>query len=232
MTAFIDAEFGEITVQKRRGGKGVRIKVATNGRLVATAPLYTPVIFIKQVVHASREELRSLLERSGQSDLYAHGQSVGKHHTLAIVPTTMVKKPSTKVQRDTLLVYLPPDAAVDSNEVQQMIRDTVVTILRREAKHYLPERLKQLALAHNFGYERIRLSHAAGRWGSCSSNGTISLNIALMKLPNELIDYVILHELCHTRQMNHSPLFWKEVERYDLHYRVHKRQVKRYTPSV
>ena len=232
MTVFIDAEFGEVTVQKRRGSRGVRIKVATNGRLVATAPLYTPLIFIKQVVQASRDELRSLLKQSGQSDLYAHGQPIGKQHTLAIVPTTMVKKPSTKVQRDTLLVYLPPDSMVDSQEVQQLIRDTVVTILRQEAKSYLPQRLKQLAHAHDFRYERTRLSHAAGRWGSCSSTGTISLNIALMKLPDELIDYVMIHELCHTRHMNHSTQFWQEVERYDPHYRVHKRQVKRFTPSV
>ena len=232
MATFVDPEFGEITVNKRAGSRSVRIRVDTNGRLVATAPRYTPLLFIKQVVNSSREELRKLFHTSGGDIHYDEGQAIGKSHTLRTVQTGMTDAPKVKVERQTLVVYLPPQSTLGDTAVQRLVRDEVTKILRREAKAYLPRRLAWLATEHGFHYERVRFSHSSGRWGSCSSSGTISLNIALMKLPHELIDYVLIHELCHTRQMNHSSAFWSEVERYDPRYRMHRQQIKKETPTV
>lgn len=232
MPSFQDAEFGEIIVHKRRGNRNVRIKMGVSGQLVATAPPYTPLLFVKQVINSSRGELRKLTEQPTATTTYADGQGIGKRHALAVVHTSMVSKPNVKQERQKLLVYLPPDSRLESNEVQQLIKGTVITILRKEARAYLPPRLSHLATQHGFSYTKVRFSHASGRWGSCSSEGTISLNIALMKLPDALIDYVLIHELCHTRHMNHSASFWREVERYDPQFRLHKRQIKRETPSV
>ncbi len=206
--------------------------MGTDGRLVATAPFHTPLMFIRGVVNSSRAELRKITEHTSGATPYSDGQQIGKSHSLAVVTTGLVKEPATKIQRQKLLVYLPSSHTLESSEVQQLVRNTVIIILRKEAKADLPHRLRKLATLHGFSYSKIRFSHASGRWGSCSSEGTISLNIALMKLPDELIDYVLIHELCHTRHMNHSPAFWREVERYDPHYRLHKRQISRETPSV
>lgn len=232
MSSFIDPEFGEIIVHKRRGMRSVHIKIGTDGRYAATAPFYTPIIYIKQVVNSSRDALRKLAEHASAAKPYEDGQAIGKSHTLTVVPTQTVKSPTTKILREHLLVYLPPSCSLESTAVQQQIRDTVIQILRREAKAQLPDRLATLAQKHDFTYERIRFSHASGRWGSCSSTGTISLNIALMKLPDELIDYVLVHELCHTRHMNHSKHFWAEVEAINPHYKLHKRQIAKHSPGV
>lgn len=232
MPSFVDHEFGEITVHKRRGIRSVHIKIGNDGRYLATAPFYTPLIFIKQIVNNSRAELRKLAERTSIAQPYTADQAIGKRHTLSVVPTQMVNKPSVKVVRERLIVYLPPEALLSDPGVQQQVRDTVITILRREAKAYLPKQLANLASEHGFRYDRVRFSHATGRWGSCSSNGTISLNIALMKLPDELISYVLIHELCHTREMNHSVQFWVEVSKLDPRYKLHKRQIAKYTPGV
>lgn len=80
--------------------------------------------------------------------------------------------------------------------------------LLAEARVYLPARLKELADLHGFTYNRLTLRNSRTRWGSCSSKKNINLSIYLMKLPKHLIDYVILHELCHLIHMNHSPAFW------------------------
>lgn len=81
------------------------------------------------------------------------------------------------------------------------------------AVRYLPGRLAELASIHGFSYGRCSVRWTTSRWGSCSAKGNISLSARLMELPQKYIDYVLLHELCHTRQMNHGPLFWAEMER-------------------
>lgn len=232
MQTFSDAEFGEIVVHKRRGSRKVSIKMGTDGRFVATAPPYTPLLYIKGIVRSARDELRAIAKSTTPTLGYADGQQIGKAHAIAVVPTSMVTAASVKIERGKLLVYLPPTDTIATNGVQQLIREKVIEILRREAKATLPAKLAALAQLHGFHYTNLRFSHAAGRWGSCSSAGTISLNIALMKLPDNLIEYVLIHELCHTRHMNHSPAFWDEVAQYDPHFRLHRRQIKRETPSV
>ncbi len=232
MQTITDQEFGDIRVKRVAGARHVRIKLATNGRFSVTAPSYTPLYFIRKFIDNSRDELRKMAAPKGLVTEYRDGQAIGKSHTLAVVPTGMVSAPTFLRQRQRLIVKLPLDTPVESADVQRLIRDEVAKVLRVEAKAHLPHRLRYLADTHGFHYERVRFSHAGSRWGSCSSTGTISLNIALMKLPDELIDYVLVHELCHTRHMDHSDAFWAEVAKYDPRYRVHRRHIKQHTPTV
>lgn len=228
----LDEEFGEIRVRRSRISRRISIRIGTDGRYVASAPLITPLRFIRKMINNSREDLRKLARHTSMPASYSHGQAIGKNHLLAIVETGMVTEPETVLMRQRLVVKLPQGYPLDSQATQQLIRDEVIHILRKEAKQSLPGRLKKLAETFGFHFEKIRFSHSSGRWGSCTSSGTISLNIALMKLPDELIDYVLIHELCHTRQMNHSKAFWEEVKKYDPHYLLHRRQIKNYTPTV
>jgi Predicted metal-dependent hydrolase len=80
--------------------------------------------------------------------------------------------------------------------------------LNKKARAYLPLKLQQLAKEHGFTYTSLKIQRSRTRWGSCSSKKNINLSHFLMILPEHLIDYVILHELCHTIHMNHSPAFW------------------------
>ncbi len=85
---------------------------------------------------------------------------------------------------------------------------------RATAKKTLTSRLKQLAEKHGFTYNKVSVRSQRTRWGSCSHKNNISLNMKLVKLPHELMDYVILHELVHTRIHNHSKKFWAELDNY------------------
>ena len=88
------------------------------------------------------------------------------------------------------------------------------TMLRRKAQSILPERLKKLADLHSFSYSSVKIRKSRCRWGSCSVKKNINLSFYLMLLPDHLIEYVMLHELCHTVQMNHSPVFWALLNKY------------------
>lgn len=115
---------------------------------------------------------------------------------------------------------------------EQRARDYQKKQLMKKAREYLPYRLEYFARLYGYRYDKCRLSHANTRWGSCSSNRTISLNIGLMKLPVQLRDYVILHELAHLNHMDHSPAFWAEVEKHDKNYKLHEKKLKLCNPGV
>ena len=209
----------------------MRVRVGTDGALRASIPMYTPLLFVKKMISSSRSELRSMLEEHQAGTIFKDGMRIGKSHTITVRPTHE-SVPAITRHGQQILVSLPENHSIESAHIQALIRPVVIAALRKEAKSYLPRRLAHLAKEHGFSYERVRFSHAAGRWGSCSSSGTISLNIALMKLPFPLIDYVLLHELSHTVEMNHSSNFWALVERCEPHYKALRRQIKAETPSI
>ena len=84
--------------------------------------------------------------------------------------------------------------------------------LRAQAKAQLPPRLAALAALHGFTYARVFIKNNVSNWGSCSVQGNINLNLSLLTLPERLQDYVMLHELCHLREMNHGPRFHALLE--------------------
>jgi len=84
---------------------------------------------------------------------------------------------------------------------------------RPAARKRLVDRLDYLALKHGFQYNRVFIRNQKTRWGSCSGKNNINLNVNLVRLPDELMDYTILHELVHTRVKNHGKRFWAQLER-------------------
>ena len=112
----------------------------------------------------------------------------------------------------TLKIEYPLDADLESDHLQQICWRGIKYFLKKEAGRVLPEKLAKLAGEHRFTYRDLKLQSGKTRWGSCSNRKSINLSIYLMLLPEHLIDYVILHELCHTVEMNHSDKFWKLMD--------------------
>lgn len=230
MPSFNDKEFGTITIRRSVKAQSVRMRVAPDGTLRISAPLYTPMIYIRRLVSTSRAQLRPLLtQHHATTEVWQDGMQIGKSHTLVVRPGTRL---SVERHAQHIVVVLPSAASLNDNEASAAVRKVVIAALRIEAKSYLPKRLAYLAEQHGYTFSKVRFSHASGRWGSCSSNGTISLNIALMKLPFELIDYVLIHELAHTKQMNHSSTFWDLVALGDPDFNNHRKILKTQTPSI
>jgi predicted metal-dependent hydrolase len=91
--------------------------------------------------------------------------------------------------------------------------DAIWRILRNEAREYLPGRVAKLSEMHGYRISGLKIRKMKTRWGSCTSRKSINLNSWLMMVPEPLRDYVILHELAHTRFPNHGSQFWKELDR-------------------
>lgn len=229
MTTLHDEEFGDITIRRSVRASSVKISVAPNGTLRASLPPYAPILLLKRLVKSSRGQLRQMLQKDKPVYTLHNGMRIGKSHKIVIG-----KSISTSVRRtgQSIVVALGPNAKLHDTDIERQIHDAIIAALRVEAKSYLPKRIAYLANQLNCHYEKVRFSHAGTRWGSCSTTGTISLNIALMKLPFELIDYVLIHELSHTKQMNHSTKFWALVEQGDPSYRLHRRLLKKESPTI
>lgn len=231
MPSFHDSEFGEISYRRHPKASSVRLRVAPDGSLRASLPPYAPLFIAKRLVASSRQQLRRLLAEHASFRRYHAGMSIGKSHSLIVRPTVR-QAPRASVHGLHIIVELPPSLGLEDPDVRAVLQTAVAKALRTEARSYLPKRLAFLAEKHDLTYKTVRFSHASGRWGSCSSNGTISLNIALMLLPFELIDYVLLHELSHTRHMDHSSRFWQLVETLDPNFQQHRHLLKAETPSI
>lgn len=230
MPTIKDPEFGEVVIRRSSKARAVKLRVAPDGRLRISMPVYAPIFLAKQLIKSNRDELRNILDKHDTKPSYSHGSAIGKSHKIVVTESAS----KTKVSKNGLdiVVSLASEDSLEDNHVVRLIRDETIKALRLEAKSYLPRRLDHIAQMHGFRYSNIRFSHSGGRWGSCNTKGTISLNIALMKLPFELIDYVLIHELSHTVQMNHSQDFWNVVAMCDPDYKAHRKVLKTNSPSI
>ena len=118
-----------------------------------------------------------------------------------------------------------PDPSVPS-EATADLRPPIERHLRSLAAAEFPARVAELAARHGFTVRRVTVRDQKSRWGSCSRRGTISLNWRLIQAPVSVLDYLILHELAHLRHMNHSELYWREVERLCPEFRAAEQWLK------
>ena len=229
--SIVDKEFGEIKIRKNKLARRVKISVGVDGILQASIPYYSPEFAVKRLINHNRAEIRQMVVQHNSQNIYRDGDLIGKTHTLFLrhFSGSQIK---VSFHSNQILLQIPESLPFDDRLVQAEIRRIVVKILRKQAKAYLSRRVDFLAEKYDFKFQKLRFSHTGTRWGSCSSSGTISLNIALMNLPHHLIDYVIIHELCHTRQMNHSRKFWAEVEKYCPNYKKYVQEMKQFSPNI
>ena len=226
----IDKEFGPIICRRSPQARFVRIRVSEDGSLRASLPKRAALYMVQELLDSSRTEIRKLVESQKAKRIqYRDGMNIGHSHKLSISYDD-ISSPKRSLRGQEIVIVLPYAYQTDSSLAQSFLSAEVKRALKREAMAYLPRRLRYLADMYGFDYARERFGNQSGRWGSCSSSGTISLNVALMNLPHELIDYVLIHELVHTKQMNHSSDFWEIVESCMPEYKQHRKILKTMSP--
>jgi predicted metal-dependent hydrolase len=152
-----------------------------------------------------------------------------KCHVLKIL-STPAEEPYYHREGAEVRLYIPEKTVYE--RVAPFVERFLVEIYKHECRLLLPKRVQELARVHGFTYNRLGFRDNLSNWGSCSAEDNISLNVKLMKLPDELIDYVILHELCHTVEKNHSVRFWALMQRVCPDYARRRKELKTFNTRV
>ncbi len=134
---------------------------------------------------------------------------------------SFIQEKSAWIEKHMQMVRERQDAA--EREPVEPLTMEEIRMLAAKAVEYIPQRAAVYAPQVNVSYGRITIRNQKSRWGSCSGRGNLNFNCLLMLTPPEVIDYVVVHELCHRLEMNHSPRFWAEVEKVLPDYRSRRK---------
>jgi len=126
-----------------------------------------------------------------------------------------------KLYQGRLVVTLP-----DGNTEPHMVRNALVSWYKKQARKRFKDKVKRFAPIIGVEPAEVDVKTFKARWGSCSAKGKLDFNWKVLLAPNRIVDYVVVHELCHIKQHDHSPKFWKEVERVMPDYKDCKRWLK------
>ena len=201
-----DADFGRIVVRTHRRVRNITMRPKADG-LYVTVPPFTKTSLVAETVEAYRVRLLEGFRRSEPRRLdldYAIDAECFK----LTVARGVTRRFMITCPEGRYVISCPPEADFSLPEVQALLRNAVVRALKHSASRFLPPLLSDWSERCNLPYGKVRITGARGKWGSCSSAKTISLSCYLMLLPPHLMDYVILHELAHTREMNHGEAFY------------------------
>jgi len=218
-----------VTVQKRRANRNLRLSITPAGLIRVTIPSWVPY---KAGLEFARSREAWITAQHMPPALLLNGQPVGKAHHLKFVPKAGLSKSSGRVQSSTVAVTYPEKLDIDDEGVQKAAREACIRALRSQAEALLPQRLALLAAQHGFEYNSVSVKRLKGRWGSCDHQANIVLNLFLMQLPWDLIDYVLLHELTHTRILMHGPDFWAAMRTLRSDAPELKKALKNHQPIV
>lgn len=226
----------DITLFKSKKAKSINITIRPFKGVRVSVPSLVSYDKAKSAVKQRMSWIKKNLSKiKGAEELFTifdyNSEFKTREHQLKLLEGD-IDSPKSLVRSNTIFVYIPKELNVHSNEAQLEIRKAIERAWRKEAKAYLPDRVNHLANKNDFSFNKVSVQNSKTRWGSCSVNNNINLSLHLMRLPDHLIDYVILHELSHTKVKNHSPHFWHLLDQVSGNARVLDKEVKSYKIGI
>ncbi len=215
----IEGRLLEIAVRKSRRAKSFRLQVSIEKGIELVIPNFVSFKEGERFIYSKKDWI---LQKVNEIELrknkfYFFGREISVFQQFDMFRKTA----SMSYQKDQLIISTPVGMEID-------VRSEYEKWLKQKAKVYIPKRTEKLAKQYDFAFNRISIRTQKTRWGSCSVKKTLSFNSRLMMLNKKLIDYVIIHELCHTKEMNHSPRFWCLVESILPDYYRYRAQLKKH----
>jgi predicted metal-dependent hydrolase len=208
---------GTVTLRKLRQSRNMKISVRPEGVLV-TMPLYVSFGeaegFLDNHTDWALQAMKRLVDKKAKAQTtFTPDTEFGTYsRKVQLIPAER-HSVHVDIRPGLVEIYYPAARQINDPALQATIRKAVEHAWRVEAHEVLPARLQQLAAQHGLYYKKLTIRSSRTCWGSCSPDNSINLSLHLMHLPDHLIDYIILHELCHTVHKNHGDAFWDLLDR-------------------
>lgn len=224
-------------IRKARSGR-LRISVKSSGAVLVSIPWLFSFSRGEAFLEEKKEwVIKTLLKLEKQG---VARKSIEPGHLFSTrnfrYHLTPIKADRIKVrlltEEQSAVIGYPEMSSLQHPEVQDRIRFAVEGVLRYEAKRYLPGRTRELATQLGYSCKAITIKNNRSNWGSCSSLKNINLNLHLMRLPDRIIDYIIVHELVHTIIPNHGPLFKEKLKSHFPDSNELDKAIKKFRPGV
>jgi predicted metal-dependent hydrolase len=202
-----DEELGRLVVRVNPRARRLTFRTRTDA-IYVTVPPGTTLIEIRRAIESVRRQLRTMRKRlSDQRRIDLNFRIDTPFFKLSLVSGQRDKFLAHSVSGE-MKIICPPLICFDDEELQGWLHKAIKEALRRQAAIILPPWLSMLSSRHDLPFNAVKINFSRGRWGSCSTKKNINLSCFVILLPQHLIDYVLIHELCHTKEMNHSERFW------------------------
>lgn len=203
---FIDKDLGKIIIIRNVRAKSV-IARRKSDYIQLTVPDRFSIKQISDVFQEMKSRLQILPEKPVIS--FSTDSSFRTFSFSLSIERRKIQNHYMSLKDGTLFIVCPENIDFEDTKVQDIIRNCLEKAMRHEAKRLFPAKLAALAKQYNFIYTDLKINKSRSRWGSCSSKKVINLSYFCCLLPEYLIDFVMLHELCHTIEMNHGERFWQ-----------------------
>lgn len=202
-----DSELGIIKLQANVRAKRFVARYR-DGEFLLTYPSFVSDKEIKVAINQMRDRLLQMKSKSSVQFVFDENTSFSTLTFRLEVKSNTLNNIYTSLKDGILSISYPKSVNLADENFQTQIKETIENACRKEANRIFLNRVSELAKIHNFIVGTVKINKSRSRWGSCSSKKNINLSYFCMMLPEHLVDFIILHELCHTVEMNHGPRFW------------------------
>ncbi len=218
---------GQVDVTKNKKSKSLRLKFdKTNGQLTVTQPSWLPYEAGLKFAESRQDWV---VKNRPQVLAFRSNDMIGRRHVLSVC-----FQPKTKavVSKSKITVSAPNEALLDQPDTINIITKACYRALKIETEALVEARIQVVSKLMNATPTNLHIRRTHSRWGSCNSKQEISFSIFLAQLPDELVDYVIVHEFAHLEHLNHSSQFWQRVESVIPNYKKLRLQLKDHSPAL
>jgi len=210
---FVFDDIGKVVITKKSGLRSLRLHVHPAKGVTMSIPWHVGFNEALTFLDSKKSWVVNKLnnfETQQFKDFFV-GDGYTFSNVMIQIDYRNTKKLSAKYTENKLLIVLPENTDYKSEQIQAFIKKACAMALKNKATGVLPDKVTIAAQKHGFRHGNIRIGNSRTRWGSCRSDNRITFSCFLMLLPEELIDFVIIHELCHTVHKNHGDSFHQLV---------------------